>query len=222
MRRTLLLISIPLVLIICFIALYFANHQTQTTSPSDAVSFDYSKYPYMGESIAKVKVVEFGDYKCPACQYFNLKYLPEINKNYIQTGKIQWYFVNYPFIAESDRAALFAETVYQELGSETFWKLNELFYQHADPKKEQVKYLTDDYMINLLKPIVNDNSKANHILQVYQAKKYQKNVASELQKGNDSGVSGTPTIFVDGRKISNSMDVNQVKDLIDQELKANE
>ncbi len=40
--------------------------------------------------------------------------------------------MNYAFINnDSSRAAEFAETVYKELGNDTFWKFHELLYKKA-------------------------------------------------------------------------------------------
>ena len=85
-------------------------------SSNDVKSIQYQDEPVLGESSAPVKIVEFGDYKCPYCKQFDASFFPLIDKELIQTGKVQFFFLNYPFInTDSSRASEFSEVVYKEL-----------------------------------------------------------------------------------------------------------
>ena len=86
-----------------------------------SVVIDYEGQPFLGEASAPVEIVEFGDYKCPSCKDFNDRLFPVIYQELVETGKAKFYFMNYSFIApDSTTAAQFAETVYKELGNESF------------------------------------------------------------------------------------------------------
>lgn len=120
---------------------------------------DYKSQPYLGEKSAPVQIVEFGDYKCPVCKTFEEQFFPSIQSELIDTGKAQFYFMNYSFInVDSTRSAKFAESVYQELGNETFWKFHELLFdkQPADLKYEKEDVFTDKFLEETLKEIAND------------------------------------------------------------------
>ena len=83
---------------------------------------EYEGQPFLGEESAPVAIVEFGDYKCPACKAFDESLFPLIEQEFVETGQAKFYFMNYSFINnDSHRSAQFAETVYQELGNEKFW-----------------------------------------------------------------------------------------------------
>lgn len=58
----------------------------------------YEKQPHLGSEDAKVKVIEFADFKCPACKKWTATYLDTFIKDYVDSGKVQFYFMNFAFI----------------------------------------------------------------------------------------------------------------------------
>lgn len=69
--------------------------------------FAYSTQQSLGKDDAPVKVVEFGDFKCPACRTWDVTVLPRLKEEYIDKGKVQLYFINFPFIGkDSDLGAV--------------------------------------------------------------------------------------------------------------------
>lgn len=57
----------------------------------------YEKQPHLGSPDAKVKVIEFADFKCPACKMWTEKYLDTFIKDYVDTGKVELFFMNLHF-----------------------------------------------------------------------------------------------------------------------------
>ena len=105
------------ILAVCLIGIIVLTNVNE-----ESVVIDYEGQPFLGEASAPVEIVEFGDYKCPSCKDFNDRLFPVIYQELVKTGKAKFYFMNYSFIApDSTTAAQFAETVYKELGNETFW-----------------------------------------------------------------------------------------------------
>ena len=49
-----------------------------------------------GAMDAKVAIVEFADFECPACAQFNRETEPGLIKEYVDTGKVVLVFKNYP------------------------------------------------------------------------------------------------------------------------------
>ena len=50
----------------------------------------------LGDSNAKVTVIEFSDYQCPFCKKFYEETLPQLKKDYINTGKVKLIYRDYP------------------------------------------------------------------------------------------------------------------------------
>lgn len=49
-----------------------------------------------GDPNAKVIVFEYASLTCPHCGHFHRDVLPQIKKNFIDTGKVRWVFRHYP------------------------------------------------------------------------------------------------------------------------------
>jgi len=52
--------------------------------------------PVKGSAQATVAIVEFSDYQCPFCGRYVAQTLPRIASDYIASGKVQYFFVNFP------------------------------------------------------------------------------------------------------------------------------
>ena len=52
--------------------------------------------PAKGDPDAPVILVEFSDFQCPYCARANANTFPQIDKKYIQTGKIKYVFRDFP------------------------------------------------------------------------------------------------------------------------------
>lgn len=52
--------------------------------------------PRLGDSQAKIGIVEFSDYQCPFCRKFHLKTVPELTAQFIETGKVQYFYKDFP------------------------------------------------------------------------------------------------------------------------------
>src|SRR5690606_36063307 len=115
-RRIIWFSTVGVLLALCIIVLLIP------TKPSDnSDAFNYVGLPVLGDPNAPIKIVEFGDYKCPACSVFNELIKPQIQSEYIDQGKVAFYFMNYPFLGtDSDTAALAAQAVYHQ-SNEAFW-----------------------------------------------------------------------------------------------------
>jgi protein-disulfide isomerase len=68
------------------------QNRVRVAPPQNAV-LDLGKRPSRGESTAKLTLVEFLDYQCPYCGRFSRDTMPQIDKEYIQTGKVRYVVV---------------------------------------------------------------------------------------------------------------------------------
>ncbi|MCK2003772.1 DsbA family protein [[Brevibacterium] frigoritolerans] len=202
------IIGLIAVIIIGFI--FLANGKKDEDTAVNEI--DYKSQPYLGENSAPVKIVEFGDYKCPVCKTFEEQFFPSIQSELIDTGKAQFYFMNYSFInVDSTRSAKFAESVYQELGNETFWEFHELLFdkQPADLKYEKQDIFTDKFLEETLKEIANDKD-VKKVVTSFKAKKSEDQWNKDMELADELGVTGTPSLFVNGKKFEG----NTIDDLV--------
>lgn len=96
----------------------------QGTSAADARS--------QGPAHAPVTVYEMADFQCPACQRFATLVLPDIERDFIQTGKVRWVFVNLPLIHIHKNTIPAAEAAMCASRQGRFWPMHDLLYRHQD------------------------------------------------------------------------------------------
>ncbi|MGC4376706.1 thioredoxin domain-containing protein [Fictibacillus sp. Mic-4] len=194
-------IGIVIVIVLCFVGFFVYSKMSQNNEAA-ADQIDYKNQPFEGDKSAPVKIVEFGDYKCPICKNFNESFVPQIKKDFVDTGKAKFYFMNYAFInVDSTRAALFAETVYNELGDDTFWKFHEALYSKTREEDEKKDVFTEKTLANLLKPFASEKE-VQKVVKTYQSNKAKAALDKDESYVTKLGITGTPTVFINGKKFT--------------------
>lgn len=191
-------------------AVYFLSIKSvnQGISEGSVSQIDYSKGEKIGSDSAKVKLVEFSDLQCPAC-----KAAEPFVKDTVSTysGQIQFIYRQFPITIHkwSKQAANAAEAA----GAQgKFWEMhNELF-----ATQEQWSVLDDPlpFFEDLAKKLQLDEGKFKEVLD---KNTYADKVQADVDDGLKLGVSGTPTFFLNGRKLSLTS-FGQLKELVGQEV----
>ncbi|WP_410511093.1 DsbA family protein [Paenibacillus sp. BR2-3] len=218
--RVLLIVTVALVVIV-FAALFILASKDSGSSGSSnrKVEFTYSDFPRLGKEDAPVKIVEFGDFKCPACAQFTGVIKPQIVQNYVDQGIAAFYFVNMTFIGpDSETASLAALSVYHQNNDE-FWKFYDALY--ANQGNEEEEWATEDFLVNLA-----EQEKLSIDYDLLRKDIQNQTYADELKRdntlANDNNVSQTPTVFVNGLKINEPFNFEAISQEIDTAAKAAE
>ncbi|WHX47987.1 thioredoxin domain-containing protein [Paenibacillus woosongensis] len=209
-RRVIWFSTVGVLLALCIIVLLIP------TKPK-AEAFEYAGLPVLGDPNAPIKIVEFGDYKCPACSIFNELVKPQIQSDYVDQGKAAFYFMNYPFLGpDSDTAALAAQSVYHQ-SNEAFWTYFDALYTNQGNENEQ--WATVDYLVELAQK-ENIGIDYDLLRKDIEEKTYQNEVDEHRNKANQLRVQGTPTIFINGKPYNGNFgDYTEIKKAIENELK---
>ena len=81
----------------------------------------------LGSAEAPLMIVEFSDYQCPYCQRFHAEVLPELRRNYIDTGKVRLVFKDLPLAMH--REALPAAVAARCAAAQgKYWEMNEALF----------------------------------------------------------------------------------------------
>ncbi|HJV17310.1 MAG TPA: thioredoxin domain-containing protein [Bacillales bacterium] len=213
------IIGLVAIAIIGFI--FLANQSKSDTKSKEEI--DYTGQPYLGSETAPVSIIEFGDYKCPNCKNFAENVIPTIQQELVDTGKAKLYFLNDSFInTDSIRSAKFAESVFQVLGNKTFWEFHDLLYkkQPEDSKYEKMDIYNEKFLTDTLKEVASE-SDVNKVLENFQAKKSDHAWQKDMDLAGKLGVTGTPTLFVDG-KLFEGKSLDDLTEMVDKATKAKE
>lgn len=185
------------ILVIGIVIWMVVDHETESVTNSSSFDIDLSEQPVLGNRDAKVQIVEFGDYKCPACKSFGENFVPFIQEDFIDHEDVSFYFLNYDFInVDSTRAAKFAEVVYQELGNEIFWDFHELLYSNQ-PEDENLDFFTEDKLLELLGEValLDDVAKVQTAFENGEGKKA---LRIDNEYVEELKLQSTPSVFING------------------------
>ncbi|MEW5983515.1 MAG: thioredoxin domain-containing protein [Acidobacteriota bacterium] len=93
--------------------------------------------PFKGREDAPLTIVEFSDFQCPFCARYVTQTLPQIDREYIQTGKVKYVFRNLPLESIHKQAFKAAESAECALAQGRFWDM------HARLFANQTKLMAD-------------------------------------------------------------------------------
>jgi protein-disulfide isomerase len=153
----------------------------------------------LGDPNAPVTIDVFEDFQCPACQKFTESTEPLIIQNLVATGKARYVFHNYPFLddqsvgKESDQAAN-ASMCADEQGK--FWEMHGTLY--ANWNGENQGAFNDRRLQAMAESIGLDMASFNSC---FNANTYESEIQADFDLGEQMGVSGTPTVFVNSQRV---------------------
>ncbi|MEO3946976.1 thioredoxin domain-containing protein [Gorillibacterium sp. CAU 1737] len=153
----------------------------------------YDKQPSLGSPDAKIKVVEVADFKCPACRNWTLGDMKVFKEKYIDTGKVQFFFMNYPFIdRDSILAAGAGEAIYQQ-SNDAFWQYVEKLYEKQGD--EATIWATREFLTDFVKTNITGID-YDKFAEAFQDDSYLLDVKLDFKTAGSLGVNGTPQFFV--------------------------
>ncbi|WP_276355964.1 DsbA family protein [Cohnella caldifontis] len=186
------------------------------------MTFDYGSYPTLGSADAKVKLMEFGDFKCPTCKYFSEDIMSKIKTEYIDTGKVSLSFQNWTIIwDDSYTAALAGLSVFHQ-NKDEFWKFYDVMYLNQKPE-EKVIWATTDYLVDLAKQ-AGVNVDYDKLRQDIDQQTYADELDGQNAYARKHNFTGTPTVILNGEKLDDdtALSYDNFKKAIDKALQESE
>ena len=157
-----------------------------------------------GPANAPIAIVEFSDFECPFC----LRAFPTVTELLSTYGdRIRLAYRHYPLPNHPNaRPAAEASACANEQGK--FWQYHDrLFSSPGKLSGEDLKQHAVDLGLN-----------AAAFNACVDARKYQKDVETDIAAGEAAGVSGTPAFFINGRAVFGAMPIENFKQIIEEEL----
>lgn len=182
----------------------------QAQDPNKKYDVNLGHLPAQGKENAKVTLIEFSDFECPFCGKFYSETLPQITKEYIDTGKVKLYYRHYPlsFHPKATPLALASECA-NDQGA--FWKIHDKIFDNTST----ISTITDDQIKQWGVDLGLDTNSFN---KCYDNKTHQSKIDEDFAAGGAVGVSGTPTFFINGKQLIGAQPFDSFKAIIDQEL----
>ena len=142
--------------------------------------------PVKGDRKTRLVLVEFSDFQCPFCARFVRETLPQIEKDYIKTGKLKYVFRDFPITSAHKDAFKAALAAGCALDQGKYWEMHDRLFEN--PTAFTVYNLTQNAeAIGLNKETFQQCLNKNE---------YETEVQSDFADGLKAGVNQTPTFFL--------------------------
>lgn len=148
--------------------------------------------PIMGDSSAPITIVEFGDYQCHQCYNWFHNTKPPLFQNYIDTGKVNFVFVDLAFLGRDSPKAAQASYCAEDQGK--YWEYHNHLYNSQESQidngwanSERLKAFA--FSLDLDMELFDD---------CLDSGKYTKRVQYNIDEAKKLGANGTPTFFIVG------------------------
>ena len=157
-----------------------------------------------GDSNAAATLVEYGDFQCPDC---GVAYpiVKQLQKHF--GARLRFVFRNFP-LEMHPYAEVAAESAEYAATKGKFWPMHDAIYENQ-------RQLSDKMLLHAAGQIGLD---AKLMQGAWGSDALETCVQDDLEGGEDSGVHGTPTFFINGRLWDESYDFESLVEGIEQAI----
>jgi len=167
--------------------------------------------PAFGKPGAPVVIVSYSDFQCPYCAKEAEILRSRIPKEFPEQVRV--YFRDFPLAGHdwATQAAVAGRCIYQQ-DPEKFWAYHDWIFANQESVnrhnlEDKISAFAAGHGVDTLKlsPCLSDPATARHIRE-------------SIAEGRSLGISSTPTLFVNGRKLSGAVDWEKLKQVIENEI----
>lgn len=169
--------------------------------------------PNFGTPGAPVVLVEFSDFQCPYCR----AEAQELRKNLLAAypTQVRLYFKTFPLesLHPWAKAAAIASRCAYKQNPDAFWAYHDWIFEHqAEITPENLK----EKVLGWVKDVKGLD--ALQLGQCMDSKATEADVKQDQAEGQTLEINGTPTLFINGRRIAQTIDWANLKQIIDYEI----
>lgn len=165
----------------------------------------------LGDPNAPVTVIEFGDYQCPFCERFFRDVEPALREKYVKTGKVKFVYRDFAFLGDESRWAASASECADEQGK--FWAYHDLLFERQ--RGENQGTFVKENLKRFASELGLERSQFDGCLD---SEKYAQEIDKDLDDAKATGVSGTPTTFINGQLVRGALPLSEFERIIEAEL----
>lgn len=193
---------------------FFTKPSTNTSENVEPTLADQGKLVHddsykISYDNAKVTIVEFGDFQCPACKAAQ----PLINKLLEEyKGKVNFVFRNFP-LTQHKNARIAAEAAAAAGEQGKFWEMFDLLYENQASWSEASDPL--EIYLGYARSLDLDLTKFEEFVK---GKKHEVIIDRDLKDGYTLSVNATPTFYINAKKYTGGLEYNSIKAVVEKEL----
>lgn len=163
-----------------------------------------------GAADAPVTIYEVSDFQCPWCKMFVDSTLPALEAEYIETGKVQIVFVNFPVAQMHPNAPAAHELAMCAAKQDRFWLVHDLLFRHQ-PQWEGL-----DEPADYFRALADSASLSSTDLEAcFASGEVRAIVQNEVQAVRRSGINSTPTFMIEGGLLPGAQPIEVWRPILD-------
>ncbi|MFA6408284.1 MAG: thioredoxin domain-containing protein [Candidatus Paceibacterota bacterium] len=193
----------------------------------DSKSVKTEGNPFIGKADAPVTIAFWSDFQCPYCRAVEVggipqitipAALPDIIKNYVDTGKVKVVFMDFTFLGnDSIAAALYSHSVWK-LYPNKYFEWREAVFSSQDEEGDQG--FGDPESIDKLDATISGLDAAKIAADVKaNTAIYQAMIDSDMAEAGKMGVTATPSFVIGKQMLAGAYPYAKFQEVIDAALK---
>lgn len=163
----------------------------------------------LGDPNAPVEIIEYASMTCPHCADFHATVYPALKEEYIDTGKVRFVLREFPLDPLASAVFMLARC-----SDDKYYDVVDLFFERQRDWAVREGALGE--IRNLAKQVGFTEESFETCLT---DQKLLDGINAVKDHGaRDLGVQGTPTIFIDGKKLEGARNIKAFREVIDPKL----
>jgi protein-disulfide isomerase len=206
-------ISAAIVLVVV-LAVALSNRPAAVSVESPDVPEEWLVGTTLGNPEAPVTVQAWEDFMCPACRQWTSTIEPQLIEEYIKTGQVKLEFHQFPLSIHAPGADMAAMASLCAADQNAFWP----YHNRLFPAQDQGQAgFTIDALVRYADELGLDSST---LLECMSSQKYRDEITASGNEALDLGLNATPSVLVQGTRLANPFDYNELKSAIENALAA--
>lgn len=167
-----------------------------------------------GNAAAPVTVYEMSDFQCPWCGRFAREVLPEVEREYVATGKVKLVFINFP-LPMHPNAVPAAELAMCAAKQHKFWPVHDLLFRTQERWGELPE--PGSWFLALA-----DSAHLNRqeLLGCLRAHETRDLIESDAQASVRTGAHSTPSFYIEGGMMAGLQPIETWRAVLDSVIRA--
>jgi protein-disulfide isomerase len=167
----------------------------------------------IGREDAPVVIYEFADFQCPGCASFASWVAPLVKERLVEPGLVRYVYYDFPLVSIHQHAFLASRAGRCANEQDRFWDYHDVLY--ARQARWAAMRETTGYFIDLAGEIGLDRRAFEGCLR---SDRYAEEVTRNLRLGESLGVTGTPTLFINGKRLAAIPVYQDLEQMVQEEL----
>lgn len=163
--------------------------------------------PVRGPATALVTIIEFSDYQCPFCKRAEAS-IDRLREEYPSEVRIVFKQQPLPFHPNAEPAAELALEARAQRGDAAYWIAHDKLFA-SQPALDTAR------LLDIARSMGLDEGRVSTAILT---KKHRQTIEADSKLGNSFGARGTPTFFINGRRLTGAQPFEKFKQIVDEEI----